>query len=58
MITDRDMRTQVIAALDGRDAEFDVYAIVEDIHERYGLIDVETVDHDVFWLIVGRHAIR
>ena len=57
MITDWDMKTQVIAALDGQDAEFDVDAIVGDILARYGLIDLEELDHDVFWGIVAAHAI-
>jgi hypothetical protein len=52
MITDRDMRDQVLATLDGVAHEYDVAAIVEEIQHRYGTVDVDAVPDAEYWEIV------
>jgi len=54
MITRTDIETQVLAAIEGWETEHDVQAIVDEIHDRYGLVSTETVPD--FWEIVERHA--
>lgn len=57
-ITDRDIRAQVEQTLPGEEplrAGIDVDAIVRDIIQTYGLVDIETIDHDDYWAIVQRH---
>lgn len=56
MITIPDMLRQVVEAASGCDGEYDVDAITEEIHERYGLVDIDDIDADEFWEIVGKHA--
>lgn len=55
-ITDSSMVSQIIEALGEHAADHDAYAIWQDIWDRYGRIDIETVEHDEFWEIVSRHA--
>ncbi|HEY8926073.1 MAG TPA: hypothetical protein VIU64_16930 [Polyangia bacterium] len=55
VITDHDMRDQVLAALGTYADEHDVEGIVEEIHRTHGLVDIETVDTAEFWKIVERH---
>lgn len=55
-ITSRDVTDQVKIATDASDGEYDVSAITAEIIERYGAVDVDTIDSDEFWAIVGRHA--
>lgn len=54
--TSRDLRDQIVTATDASDGEYDVDAIVEDIVEKYGAVDIDTIDTDEFWQIVGKHA--
>lgn len=58
-ITDRDIRRQVASAVgaNGSDlaAGIDIDGITAEIQAAYGLIDIETIDHDTFWAIVERH---
>jgi hypothetical protein len=56
MVTDRDMREQVIATLDGDDTEHNVDAIVAEIQRTYGTVDISAVPHVRYWDIVARHA--
>lgn len=57
MITSTDMRDFVIRTLDGREDEFDVDAIVDDLQAKYGTVDLDgdAVDSDTYWQIVARH---
>lgn len=57
MITSTDMRDFVIRSLDGREDEYDVDAIVDDLQAKYGTVDLDgdAVDHDTYWQIVARH---
>lgn len=56
--TARDLRNQVVTATrDGADGEYDVDAIVAEIIEQRGAVDIETIDTDEFWDLVGKHAI-
>jgi hypothetical protein len=56
MITDRDIRTQVIASLQDEADEFNVEAIVDEIRANYGLVDIEAIETGAYWAIVERHA--
>lgn len=55
-ITRNDMERQVRETLDGREDEFDVDGIVDDIHAQFGLVDIDAVPHSGYWLIVARNA--
>jgi hypothetical protein len=54
-ITDADIAAQVVTSLDGREACYDVPAIVCRIQERYGLVDIDTIDPRECWDLVARH---
>lgn len=54
--TSRDLTDQVTRATAASDGTYDVPAIVEDIIERHGAVDIDTLDSDEFWTIVGNHA--
>lgn len=55
-ITDRDIRTQVEQALTDYAGVHDVDGIVETIRDRYGLVDIDTIDDGEFWGIVQAYA--
>lgn len=54
--TSRDLRDQIVTATDASDGEYDVDAIVEDIIEKHGAVNIDSLDTDDFWAIVGKHA--
>jgi hypothetical protein len=54
MITDKDMKRQVIAALDGREGDYKVNKIVDDIQAVYGTVDIDDVPDGEFWDIVAK----
>jgi hypothetical protein len=54
--TDRDLRNQINTATNASDGTYDVDAILADIIERHGVVDIDTLDSDEFWSIVGAHA--
>lgn len=54
--TSRDPTDQVTRATDASDGTYDVPAIVEAIIDRHGAVDIDTLDSDEFWSIVGAHA--
>lgn len=54
--TDRDIRDQVQHAVDASEGTYDVPAITEAIVARWGRVDIDTIDHDEFWALVGEHA--
>lgn len=54
--TSSDLRDQVVTATDASDGEYDVNAIVAEIVEKHGAVDIDTLDTDEFWAIVGKHA--
>lgn len=58
--TDRDMRDQVKASIEGSGEharDYDVHAIVEELQAVYGTVPVDSVeDNDYFWGVVERHA--
>lgn len=58
MITDRDIRDHVLRSLTCHEDEFNIDAIVDEIQRTYGLIDAATIDHDAYWAIVERHAVK
>jgi hypothetical protein len=61
--TNAHARHEVITAIEanGTDVasrgEFDIDAIVDDIHAATGDYAVDAVGHDEFWAIVARHAL-
>ncbi|MEU8136088.1 hypothetical protein [Streptodolium elevatio] len=56
MFTQTDLRNQVITATDASEGTYDVDAIVEEIQDTYGTVDVDTLDHHEFWDIVFKHV--
>ena len=54
--TSRDLRDQITTATDASDGEYDVDAIVVEIIANYGTVNIDTLDTDEFWAIVGKHA--
>ena len=55
-ITDSDITTAVAATLGEHADAHDVDAIVRDIINRYGRINVDTIDHDEYWTLVEAHT--
>ncbi len=53
--TDHDLRDQVIASLDGREDDFDVPGIVDEVQSAYGTVHIDKVPHAIYWGIVERH---
>lgn len=56
IITRTDMTRQVQEVVDSCEGEYDVAAIVDEIHAAHGLIDINGLGHDEFWAVVLRHA--
>jgi len=57
MITQTDMRHQVVITLDGREDEYDVPGIVEDIQQEHGTVHIDDVPAARYWEIVERHEV-
>jgi hypothetical protein len=55
-ITDRDIYAQVSIAIDASEGTYDVDGITRAIVVRYGLFNIDSIDHDEFWALVGQHA--
>lgn len=53
--TTRDMRIDVRHALASDDGDFDVAAIVDEIHAEHGVIDVDDLPSEYFWSVVAKH---
>lgn len=53
--TDRDLRDQILTATHASDGTYDVDAILAEIIEKHGAVDVEGIDTGEFWTIVGKH---
>ncbi len=53
--TDRDVRTQITAALAGREAEFDIELLTEGFISRWGCVDIDAIpcDAEEFWTLVA-----
>ncbi len=56
MITSTDMRNQIQTATDASEGAYDVDAILADLQDAYGTVDIDTIDAEDFWAIVGAHA--
>lgn len=54
--TSNDLRTQIVHATNASDGTYNVDAILEEILDKHGAVDIETLDTDEFWTIVGKHA--
>lgn len=56
MFTQTNLRDQITAATDASEGTYDIDAIVEEIQNTYGTVDIDTIDHREFWNIVAKHA--
>lgn len=54
--TSSNLRDQIVTATDASDGEYDIDAITAAIIEKHGAVDIDTIDTDEFWAIVGQHA--
>jgi hypothetical protein len=54
--TSTDLTAQVQTATDASDGTYDVAAIVAEIIELHGAVDVDSIDTDEFWTIVAKHS--
>lgn len=50
-----DLDTQVRTTLTSFEADYAIDAIVEDIVDAYGVVDIDTIDSNDYWAIVERH---
>lgn len=57
IITDEDVRVEVLTTLADRKAEFDVQAIVSEIQATYGTVHIDVIDGESYWDLVQRHAL-
>ncbi len=55
--TDQDMRDQVAEMVGGDVDDFDVIAIMERLQDRYGTVDIDTIESAAFWAVVERCAL-
>jgi hypothetical protein len=55
--TSRDLHDQITTATDASDGDYAIDAIVNEIVEKHGAVDIDTLDTDEFWLIVADHAL-
>ncbi len=56
-ITDRDIRDQVQHAIDASEGVYDIATITRAIVQRWGRVDINDIDHDEFWALVGEHVV-
>jgi hypothetical protein len=58
-ITDRDVAFQVEQSLPPKGSPeregIDTEAVTAAVIERFGLVDIDTIDHDEYWRIVREH---
>ncbi len=57
MITSEDIVRQVRQSLPGVDQDYDVIEIAVQIIMRFGRVDIDAIDHDVYWAIVADNDI-
>jgi len=50
------MHRAVFTATDDKEQHYDVDAITAVLVERYGLVDIDSIDHDEFWSVVMDHS--
>jgi hypothetical protein len=50
-----DIENQVRASLPGIDDQYDIPKITAEIIDRFGLVDIDTVEASAYWDIVARH---
>lgn len=56
IITDHDIATQVIQTLADHVGDFDVDGIVHAIVDGYGLVDIDIIPDEEYWMLVEAHA--
>lgn len=56
-ITASEQKAQIVRALDGRENEFDVDALADDIRLQYGAVDIDTIPAREFWELVEGRAL-
>lgn len=50
-----DLRVQIERSLTDQAQGVDVGAVADEIRDRYGLVDIDSIDHDEYWAIVRKH---
>ena len=56
IITDHDIATQVTQTLADHVNDFDVDRIVRAIVDGYGLMDIDNIPDEEYWMLVEAHA--
>jgi hypothetical protein len=56
MITDRDVRYQIVESLDANADDFDVDAITDEFIRRWGLVHIDTAPAADYWALVQEHG--
>lgn len=56
-ITANDMRDQVVRALGAFADEHDIDAIVDQLKGWCGLVDIDSIDPEIFWLVAEKHML-
>lgn len=54
-VTLTDLRNQITRSLTDQAEGIDVDAIAEEIRDRYGIVDIDSIDSDEYWEIVRSH---
>jgi hypothetical protein len=53
MITDRDLRDQVLQSLQSEADLYNVDAVVAEIQSRWGLVDIDDIEPVDYWTLVA-----
>lgn len=56
VFADHDMRDQVYLALGLDYSVYDLQGIVDELQDRHGTVDIDTINATEFWMIVSRHV--
>lgn len=54
--TATDITREIVCSLDGADTPVDVAGVTDAIVSTYGLVSIESLDHDTYWGIVLDHV--
>lgn len=56
MITSSEMRDQIRTATDASDGTYDIDAILADLQNAHGTVDIDAIAPEDFWTVVLAHA--
>src|SRR5882757_4701442 len=51
----RDMTDAIATALSDHGEDYDLDALIDDLHTRYGIVPIDDIPTDEFWEIAARH---